>query len=205
MTIEERNKRVEENTDLVYKVLHSLNVGYDEDCFQQGCLALMRCIELFDESKGYKFSTYAYTFIRGSIMNYLKKDNVIRPITVRGKKVFAEVMSLDYEYSEGDVINTMGDFIGAEDVTSDNLIVDSYYSSCRKLGLFSLEEERLFRLGVEGYTNEEVANMYNIDKRKLQSIRKKVKKGLKSVICDEDLTYNVDERSDDLSTTRLKS
>lgn len=199
MTLEERNKKVEENTDLIYEVLHSMKVGFDEDCFQQGCLALIRCVELFDESKGYKFSTYAYTSIRGAVLNYLKRDNTIKPITVDGKKVYADVMSLDYEYGNtaSDVDSfTILDVVGDTDVVMDDMIVESYYEKGIKTKRFTKEESEMFRKFLDGYSNDELCKMFNVDKRKLQSIKRKVKDGLKTVITSDNLTYNVYEGSE---------
>ena len=56
MTLEERNKKVEENLPLVTFSLNKLGVAFDEDYFQQGVLELIRCVDRFDEKKGIKFS-----------------------------------------------------------------------------------------------------------------------------------------------------
>lgn len=47
-----------------------------DDIFQNGCLGLLNAAEKFDESKGYKFSTYAYIHIAGYITNTIRKQRM---------------------------------------------------------------------------------------------------------------------------------
>lgn len=56
-----------------YKKL-SYRYEYD-DLFQAGCVGLMKAIKKFDGSKNFKFSTFAYTTIWGTIHNLARDDN----------------------------------------------------------------------------------------------------------------------------------
>ena len=68
-----RDKLVKCNLRLVVhmsrKYLHRLKGGGMEhlDLVQEGCLGLVRAAELFDYKRGYKFSTYAYWWIRQAL------------------------------------------------------------------------------------------------------------------------------------------
>lgn len=94
-SIEKRGRRAMErmvsaNLRLVVAVVMRQNrriqhLNHDPmDLIQAGNLGLIRAVEKFDPSRGYKFSTYGYWWIRQSINRYLQENSsAIRlPITV---------------------------------------------------------------------------------------------------------------------------
>jgi RNA polymerase sigma factor (sigma-70 family) len=47
------------------------------DLYQEGCMGLLRAIELFNPNKGFKFSTFANYLIVGDIRNAIAKNRTI--------------------------------------------------------------------------------------------------------------------------------
>ena len=79
-----REKMIRRNMRLVVglakKMSYRLNESQAvamEDLLQEGCLGLNRAAEKFEPAKGYKFSTYAYWWIRQSINRFLDYSNTI--------------------------------------------------------------------------------------------------------------------------------
>ncbi len=68
------------NTRLVISAVNKFGAKYQDksDLIQEGNIGLMRAVELFDPSKGYKFSTYALYWIRQKIQSYAKLNHTLR-------------------------------------------------------------------------------------------------------------------------------
>jgi RNA polymerase sigma factor (sigma-70 family) len=62
-------------SNMIHSIIHSLHIYKNHDEFYQiGLIALWNASEQFDETKG-QLSTYAYSFIKGRMLNHLKKEN----------------------------------------------------------------------------------------------------------------------------------
>lgn len=74
------NKEIEQNLGLVHSVAKRfLGRGAEyEDLVQIGSLGLVKAAKNFDESTGYKFSTYAVPMIMGEIKRYLRDDGAVK-------------------------------------------------------------------------------------------------------------------------------
>jgi RNA polymerase sigma factor (sigma-70 family) len=75
--IKERNKIAIGNLNLVYAIAKRRNFLYSElsDLIAEGNLALIRAIESFDWTRGYKFSTFAYTVISSDMKRLYFKQS----------------------------------------------------------------------------------------------------------------------------------
>lgn len=66
-------------TNMVYKIAHKYCFGGDfEDLCQVGQLGLLKAYENFNPEKGSDFSSYAYMYIKGEILKYIRENKVIK-------------------------------------------------------------------------------------------------------------------------------
>lgn len=70
-----RDELVKRFSPLVYKIASKCVRKPSDDVLQEGYIGLIKAIDRYDESKGYKFMTFAYITVWGTIMDYLKRDN----------------------------------------------------------------------------------------------------------------------------------
>lgn len=126
-----REKFFIEKTHLVRKIVWQFCGTTDDDYMQQGFLGLMRAIELFDPSQGFRFNTYAKRWVFAKIQNYSNKNRVVRygkrELLQRRQQGLDSVIpcvSLDYTSSEGlslldlleDDTDVLEDLIKAEEI-----------------------------------------------------------------------------------------
>src|SRR5699024_6518223 len=75
-----RNQMIEDNIGLVHSIAKRfVGRGVDyEDLFQTGCIGLIKAVDHFDESKGFRFSTYAVPVIMGEIKRIFRDGGAIK-------------------------------------------------------------------------------------------------------------------------------
>ena len=84
-----KQKLVAANMGLVYAVVRSKgsveSISAFEELVQEGSLGLMRAAELFDPSRGIRFSTYATIWIKGALSNSHAKETIVLPAREKTK------------------------------------------------------------------------------------------------------------------------
>lgn len=80
MVKDSRNQMLEDNIGLVHSIAKRfVGRGVDyEDLFQTGCIGLIKAVDHFDESKGFRFSTYAVPVIMGEIKRIFRDGGAIK-------------------------------------------------------------------------------------------------------------------------------
>ena len=64
---------------LIYSVIHNYKNYYDlEDLKQVGYIALLKACKNYSADKNTKFSTYAYLYIKGEVLKYVREDRAIK-------------------------------------------------------------------------------------------------------------------------------
>ena len=89
-----RNKLVEANLLLVRDVIAKRFGSFrndGDDLYQVGVLGLIKAVERFDPSQGYKFSSYAAATIAGEIQHYFrdKWETIRSPRGVKGQPILS--------------------------------------------------------------------------------------------------------------------
>jgi RNA polymerase sigma-B factor len=105
---EPRNRLVEENLGLVRAAVRSLSPRSQDladELFQVGSLALVESAARFDPSRGNRFSSFAYPWIRGRMLSFLRSKRRGFP---------AEIVSLESQLTDAE-----GDAQNLHDITPD--------------------------------------------------------------------------------------
>ena len=153
--------------DLISKIPNKfVYKGLEDDLFQEGFIALIKAEKKFDETRNVKFSTFAYHYIYGLCLNYIKK----------------EIISMDVE----DIDNSP--IVSSNDVESDfcsrfNLIeeINKEINSTNKK--VSKEETKILedRL-VKNLSLKKCAELNNCSVRKINNFIKKYENVIKKIL-----------------------
>lgn len=96
-----RDELIENNLGLVHlcaKKFVGRGVDYD-DLYSSGCIGLIKAVDNFDESLGYKLSTYAVPVILGEIKRIFRDDGIIK-ISRNLKELALKAKKICDEYKE---------------------------------------------------------------------------------------------------------
>ncbi len=112
------NDLVQENLDLVKKIAWQLhgrvqNIVEIEDLIQQGMEGLVHAAQKYSPKEGVNFSQYAHLRIRGSIIDYLRKNSNLCRTTIKKKQEFDRYRidlekQLGRQASESELVNFIG-------------------------------------------------------------------------------------------------
>lgn len=117
-SIELRNEIVLQYTDLVKKIVLRFkgsynNFGQLDDMVNQGMIALINAVEKFDAELGNKFETFASLKIRGSIIDFMRKQDWVPRSQRSLSKVLEDTFGELYvqngrEPTENEIADKMG-------------------------------------------------------------------------------------------------
>ena len=149
-----RDQLIADHLNCVRWVIHSFihvnesvcGLEYD-DLYQEGCIALWRAAETFDEQRGAQFHSYAISVIRNHLLDYCRK--------IQNRNVpLAPLEDWDAEASQKGVAAWDGD---------SSLYVEQVleygkrtYKGVAKLGVEALE------LKIAGYSGTDIAELYGV-------------------------------------------
>lgn len=190
MNREAKQKIFNENTGLIHKVIidNFKNLGLEhEELFQEGCVALLEAINRFDESKGIKFSTYAYktilyklsTFINTKIYQRkktsIKKDGRFKPgyIEANITSIYSPLNNSNCE-EESFLIDILGENDINFEVKETEIEVDEMLEAIKELE--EKNKSKIYRniykvvvLKYQGYTNYEIGKILGVSHTAVQN------------------------------------
>ena len=68
-----------ENENLIYSIANKFSKYKNkEDLFQVGCIGMIEAYKNYDETKGTKFTSYAYRYIYGEMSKYVREDHSVK-------------------------------------------------------------------------------------------------------------------------------
>lgn len=164
------NEIFENNTNLVGFVLSRL-CGYApenhrDDLMQEGYLALWKCCQQFDESRGTQFSTYAVSAIYYRMISYLREH-------VYAHKNVVSLSDPVGDDTEGRDLK-LEDIIGKDEDILFPLILEDYLNKLKP------KDQQIIRLLICGYTQQEISTMLSVSQpyvsRRLSKFRDLLRK-----------------------------
>lgn len=76
---EEMTSLVKQYERLIYKIASKFSTKYPiEDLFQVGVIGLINAKKNYNSNQGTKFTTYAYQYVLGEMLDFIKKDRTIK-------------------------------------------------------------------------------------------------------------------------------
>lgn len=162
--------KVEEQMPLVTYVIKKYfsyldSIDYEEK-FQVGCIGLVKAAKRYDESLGYKFSTYATPMIIGEIKRYLRDDKW--KIGSRNERINGNAkrpISLEMPVTEDEKITVIDTFISdnfEEKVELHELIN----------GVLKPKEKQVIKLNIlNGYSQIEVSKLLGVSQVQVSRIK----------------------------------
>lgn len=166
-TKEETLELFEANQKLVHYVLNKYigpqSIEDAEDLIQEGMIALYKCIKLYDETKGFAFSTYACSAILKSMVRhkerYLNKHSNIRSLN--------EVVQKDEKCEFIELIEDKN--IDPTEIEVNELINNIYKITNEK-------ERKTLEMRLEGKTQREIAKALKVSQVEISRVCKRIRK-----------------------------
>ncbi len=76
--MDEKYSRIKECESIIFKISNRYSAYYSiDDLYQAGCIGVIKASSKYDINSGVKFTTYAYKYILGEIIDFIRKDKSI--------------------------------------------------------------------------------------------------------------------------------
>ena len=180
----EQEKLFNENINIAYKVAHrfadKISNEVREDFIQESLIGLWYACENFDESKGYKFSTYAYSLCSGYIMKcstHLSTRRERKVIKYNELDITKVSMSQEMFRGEED-IQTVGDLLKDKESyrEEDDMCANMDFKRFINSDTLTDRERTIFLLISDEVTQTEIGERLGLAQAHISRLYKKIKK-----------------------------
>lgn len=156
---------IEENKNLIYKVAAKYSKYYSiDDLFQVGVIGLIKAAKNYKSNVGTKFTTYAYPYIIGEVVDYVSHDRTIKVTSDQLKiyKAYEKASdALSQKYNKIPSFSEVCEFMELPEDIVYNAILSSEYTL--NLDNNPTDDETTTYYDFTGYTNvEEIDNQIDI-------------------------------------------
>lgn len=161
MTAEDLYKN---NEKIAYAALNRYMPNYklDEDYMQVAKLGLWKACLSFDESKGYTFSTYAYTIIRNEL--FIQRHKILK------ERNLGEIIPLDAIVGDDLGDTSFHELIEDKSIPDICTLIDSEINTEG----FSERQNEILQLRLEGYGLAEIADKIGVSRQRIYNIMKEM-------------------------------
>lgn len=149
------------NVGIVTIVLKKLNLSvFDEDLFSTGLVGLVKAVNTFDASKGFKFSAYATQVVQNEIfMSFRKKRLLVS-------------LSLDDPYNAGEENEILyRDMIADGKDFEEEIVTQMHFNQV--MGVLSKREKQVIFLRLDGKNQNQIAKICGISQAQVSRISKR--------------------------------
>jgi len=161
-----RDRIIAHNLKLVKKIANKFD-SEDEDVFSEGMIGLIKAVDKYDPERGYKFSTFATPYIRGTILDYYNRINYVHPNTFSANTPVEEA-----EFGDLEVLDCIADeFDFEEELMQQDMMQFRQQFVNNILEKSCNERDRdVYRMHMEGKSKHDITHVHNISRERIRQI-----------------------------------
>ncbi len=169
---------IKENEWIIYDIMNKYSFyNSKEDLYQVGVIGIIKANKSYKEEYNTKFSTYAYLFVKGEILEYIRKDRNIKlsPDTLKIYKKYIQINELlTQKLSREPSLDEISLYINIDKKTLQDIINASEYELSLDKEINNDNINSFYEVIEDKKENVELKAEINYEIEKLSSIEKEL-------------------------------